>query len=108
MSSPPSEIGVEEPMFVCGAIAAMSAAIVITAPAESALDPGGDGIWRAVADSGYQAPNGMYGGWTAAIALNAVVASNDEPAKVPSAFTVNFVGRVDPGSDLVISTRRLG
>ena len=41
MSSPLSEIGVEEPMFVCGAIAATSAAIVITAPAESALDPGG-------------------------------------------------------------------
>ena len=28
-------------MFVCGAIAAMSAAIAITAPAESALEPGG-------------------------------------------------------------------
>jgi acyl-CoA thioesterase len=73
-----------------------------------ALDAGGDGIWRAVADGGYQAPNGMYGGWTAAIALNAVVASNDEEEKVPSAFTVNFVGRVDPGSELVIRTRRLG
>ena len=41
MSSPLSEIGVDEPMFVCGAIAATSAAIVMTAPAESALDPGG-------------------------------------------------------------------
>ena len=41
MSSPPSEMGVDEPMFVCGAIAATSAAIVITAPAESALEPGG-------------------------------------------------------------------
>ncbi len=42
MSSPPSEIGVVEPMLVCGAIAAMSAAIAITEPAESALEPGGD------------------------------------------------------------------
>ena len=33
--------GVDEPMFVCGAIAATSAAIVMTAPAESALEPGG-------------------------------------------------------------------
>ena len=41
MSSPPSEIGVDEPMFVWGAIAATSAAIAITAPAESALEPGG-------------------------------------------------------------------
>ena len=42
MSSPPSEIGVEEPMLVCGAIAATSAAMAITAPAESALEPGGE------------------------------------------------------------------
>ena len=41
MSSPPSEIGVDEPMLVCGAIAATSAACAITAPAESALEPGG-------------------------------------------------------------------
>ncbi len=41
MSSPLSEIGVEEPMLVCGAMAATSAAMVITAPAESALEPGG-------------------------------------------------------------------
>src|SRR5439155_20319383 len=39
---PPSEIGVDEPMFVCGAMAARSEAMVITAPAESALDPGGE------------------------------------------------------------------
>jgi hypothetical protein len=36
-----AEIGVDEPMFVCGAIARMSAACPITAPAESALEPGG-------------------------------------------------------------------
>jgi len=42
MSSPPSEIGVDDPMLVCGAMAAMSADIAITAPAESALEPGGD------------------------------------------------------------------
>ena len=34
-------IGVEEPMFVWGAIASTSAACPITAPAESALDPEG-------------------------------------------------------------------
>ncbi len=40
-SSPVAEIGVDDPMFVCGAIASTSAAWPITAPAESALDPGG-------------------------------------------------------------------
>ena len=34
-------IGVDEPMFVCGAIARTSAAWPITAPAESALEPPG-------------------------------------------------------------------
>ena len=41
MSSPPIEIGVDEPMFVCGAIASTSADMPITAPAESALAPDG-------------------------------------------------------------------
>ena len=39
--SPVAEMGVDEPMFVCGAIASTSAASPITAPAESALDPEG-------------------------------------------------------------------
>ena len=41
MSSPPIDTGVDEPMFVCGAIARTSADMPITAPAESALAPGG-------------------------------------------------------------------
>ena len=39
--SPVDVIGVDEPMFVCGAIASTSAACPITAPAESALEPAG-------------------------------------------------------------------
>ncbi len=42
MSSPPTEIGVEEPMFVCGAIARMSPAWPIQTPAEAALAPSGE------------------------------------------------------------------
>ncbi len=41
-SPPPSEIGVAEPMFVSGAIAATSAASVMYAPAEPARAPFGD------------------------------------------------------------------
>ena len=40
MSRPLMSIGVDEPMFVCGAIASTSADMPITAPAESALEPG--------------------------------------------------------------------
>ena len=41
ISCPPIWTGLAEPIFVDGAIAAMSAAIVIIAPAEAALAPGG-------------------------------------------------------------------
>ncbi len=47
------------------------------------------------------------GGWTAAVALRAVCDEVDGEA-APSAITVNFVGRVEPGSDLLIQTRRVG
>src|SRR2546421_13004735 len=39
---PLESIGVDEPMLVSGAIAAMSAASVIQTPADAARDPGGD------------------------------------------------------------------
>ncbi len=41
MLPPLVEIGVEEPMFVLGAIAATSAAIVMNTPAEAAREPWG-------------------------------------------------------------------
>ena len=42
MFVPPRLIGVDEPMFVCGAIARMSAAWPIQTPADAARDPSGD------------------------------------------------------------------
>ena len=41
MSWPEERIGVDEPMFVPGAIAATSAAIARNTPAEADRDPGG-------------------------------------------------------------------
>ena len=41
MSSPPIEIGVDEPRFVCGAMARMSAAWPIQTPADAARAPSG-------------------------------------------------------------------
>jgi acyl-CoA thioesterase len=66
-----------------------------------------EGVWRAHADPHYESANGMFGGWTTAVALKAVVESADNNAK-PSAVTINFVERIEPGSDLLIRTRRLG
>ena len=49
----------------------------------------------------------MFGGWTAAVALSAVLADSDGSA-VPASMTVNFVDQIRPGDDLVVRTRRVG
>ena len=65
-----------------------------------------DGTWIAGADPSYISTNAMYGGWTTAVALKAAMLSHAGDAK-PSAITVNFVERVDPGTDVVIRSRRV-
>ena len=72
-----------------------------------ALSRSADGIWIAHADPNYESMNGMFGGWTAAVALRAVCDEADG-AKTPAALTVNFVGKVEPGSDVLIRTRCVG
>jgi len=66
-----------------------------------------DGVWRAFAEPGYEAANGMLGGWTAAVALRAASESAGGDA-TPSAITINFAGPIEPGSDVHLRTRRLG
>ena len=65
------------------------------------------GLWTAHADPKYESANGMFGGWTTAVALRAVCDDADGDA-TPSAITINFVNKVEPGSDVVIQTRRVG
>lgn len=72
-----------------------------------ALSRSGAGAWTAHADPNYESANGMFGGWTAAMLLRAVCAEVDGKA-TPSALTVNFVHKIEPGSDLLIRTRRVG
>jgi acyl-CoA thioesterase len=71
------------------------------------LSRSGDKLWTAPADPNYEAMNGMFGGWTAAVALRAVCDEADGVA-TPSALTVNYVGKVEPGSNVLIRTRRVG
>lgn len=71
------------------------------------LSRSGEEVWTAHADPNYASMNGMFGGWTAAVALRAVCGEVDGEA-APSALTVNFVGKVEPGSDARIRTRRVG
>jgi len=71
------------------------------------LSRSGEEVWTTQADPNYEAMNGMFGGWTAAVALRAVCDEADSEAK-PSALTINFVGKVEPGSDVLIRTGRVG
>jgi acyl-CoA thioesterase len=71
------------------------------------LSPLGDGCFGAHADRGYEAANGMFGGWTAAVALRAICAAAEGDAK-PSALNISYVKVIAPGSDVHILTRRVG
>ena len=71
------------------------------------LSRSGENLFGARADPNYASMNGMFGGWTAAVLLRAVCCEVDGEA-TPSALTVNFVGKVEPGSDALIRTRRAG
>ena len=72
------------------------------------LHPGdGPGEWRATADPRYESTNAMFGGWTSAVLLRAMMSSEATEAK-PSAITVNYIVKVDIGSDVAIRTCRIG
>lgn len=71
-----------------------------------ALRPSGDAL-TAVADPLYEANSGMFGGWTAALLLKAVLEHPDREGSAV-AMTVNFVARVNPGEDLLVRRTNLG
>jgi acyl-CoA thioesterase len=72
-----------------------------------AIRPKSETEWLALADPGYEARNAMFGGWTAAVVLNAVVATATTSAR-PSTLTVNYIDRVDPGTEVLIRSHRIG
>ena len=70
------------------------------------LRPDGDGRWLAHADPDHQSITGMFGGWTAGVLLGAVTRTAEGTA-MPSAMTVNYVGAVPPGDDVVVTVEHL-
>jgi acyl-CoA thioesterase len=71
------------------------------------LHPDGPDRWRAYADPDHESISAMFGGWTAAIALGAVMRSAGGPWS-PAALTVNFLGPVPPGDDVAVRVEHLG
>lgn len=72
-----------------------------------ALQSQGGGAFSAFADPAFEANTGMFGGWTAAILLKAALAG-EEATGTPTALTVNFIRRVEPGATIRIRTALLG
>lgn len=72
-----------------------------------ALQPTGEGEWQLRADPENEAGNGMFGGWTAAALLKAVLADPRVEGEA-SALNVNYVSRIRPGSALRARTHPLG
>jgi acyl-CoA thioesterase len=75
-----------------------------------ALHPLGSGRWRAQADRRHESISGMFGGWTAALSLQAVLqeARAEGSTALPAALSVQFVDRIAPGEDVVLAVTRLG
>ena len=61
----------------------------------------------AVADPDYEANTGMFGGWTAALLLRAVLEHRERQGSA-SALTVNFIRRIMPGEQLLVRCNGLG
>jgi acyl-CoA thioesterase len=66
-----------------------------------------DGQFTSYAPPNYESHNGMFGGWTTAVALRAVM-QGDEGSATPSAITINFVDKIEPGTEVAVHTRRVG
>lgn len=64
------------------------------------------GVRVAFADPLYEAMNGMFGGWTAAILLRAGIEAAGAQ-RTPSAFTVNFLSKIEPGIQVHVRKRRM-
>ena len=59
------------------------------------------------ADPDYEANTGMFGGWTSALLLKAVLGHPDASGSA-SAMTVNFIERIVPGETIILAATRLG
>jgi acyl-CoA thioesterase len=71
------------------------------------LEPAGTDRWTAYADPDHESMNGMFGGWTSAISLAAVIASAEGTLR-PSALTINYVAVVAPRTSPIIHVEHLG
>lgn len=71
------------------------------------VHPDGEGRFVAYADPDHESLSGMFGGWTAAVALEAVIQAGEE-GFAPSALTTQFVASIAGGSTVSLKVAKLG
>ena len=72
-----------------------------------AIDASAPQRMTALADPDYEANTGMFGGWTSALLLKAVLDHPDASGSA-AAMTVNFIERIVPGEAIILAVTRLG
>ena len=72
-----------------------------------ALRPEGEGVFAALADPRYEATSGMFGGWTAALMVKAVL-SDTRASGTCSYLSMQCLRMIAPGSALRVTTRPVG
>ena len=83
-----------------------SACMAMLADALS-LESLGDGRWATVAHPHQQSISGMFGGWTTAVALNAVCQAS-QSEMTPGALSINFVSMIEGDAAVEMRPERLG
>ena len=75
-----------------------------------ALRPLEDGRWQGYADRRHESISGMFGGWTAALSLQAVLRTAGAAGSnaTPATLAVQFVDRITPGEEVVVAVARMG
>lgn len=71
------------------------------------LTPDGPGRWAGIASPRYEAVIGVFGGWTVALLLKAVLVE-PEASGSPVSITVNFIAALPPGAEIIVDVTRLG
>jgi acyl-CoA thioesterase len=72
-----------------------------------ALTTAGPGRWAGIASPRYEAVIGVFGGWTVALLLKAVLVE-PEAGGSPVSITVNFIAALPPGAEIIVDVTRLG
>ncbi len=71
------------------------------------LKPLEEGVFAAFADPAYEANSGMFGGWTAALIVNAAL-SDPRASGSCSSLSMHFLKMIPPGSALRVTARPAG